>query len=180
MVSALRNLARIGDERVDRITITPNSCFAWLIMFVEWCLGITPAIYMSSGTVVNPEPESKVTIVLPISPTLSNGITVETFTTSGSLFDTIRIQHAVDEYGKTITFVGMVSIRTHAEQILMSMNAHQGLGLSTIMQALSYAIPEASSRLIPFSNRSQLEVGRTRERSKLTASKNCPQALAVS
>ena len=151
VVSALRNLARIGDEKVSRVVFTPNSCFAWLITFVDWCLGTSPAIYMSSGSLVNPEPDPRVTIILPTSPKPSDGIDIELFTTSGSLYNTIRIHHAVDDDGKPLAFIGMVRMHTHAEQTLQAMKADDGLGLRAVMLSLSYAIPEASTLLMPSS-----------------------------
>ena len=148
IVSVLRNLARLGDEKVDRVILTPNSCFAWLITFIEWCLGVSPALQMSSGTIIRPEPESKVIIVFPALTKPSEGVTIETFTVSGSLYDTIRIHHAVDDLGNVITFTGMVNLRTHAEQTLQSLEADNGLGLRAVMESLSYAIPEVAKLLI--------------------------------
>ena len=149
IVSVLRNLARLGDEKIDRIVFTPNCCFAWLITFIKWCLGTSPAIYMSGGAIVHPEPESKVTILLPTMAKASNGVVIETFTISGSLYDTIRIHHAIDDIGNPLKFLGMVSLHTHAEQTLQYCEADGGLGLRAVMESLSYAIPEVSTLLIP-------------------------------
>ena len=44
IVSVLRNLARLGDETIDRVVFKPNSCFAWLITFIKWCLGTSSSI----------------------------------------------------------------------------------------------------------------------------------------
>ena len=149
VVSALRNLARVGNEDIDNVVFTPHTCFAWLLTFVEWCLGVSPAIYLSDGSTVSPQPESKVIIRIPISPKSMDGIMIESFTTSGTLYDSVRIQQAEDEYGKPVVFSGMVTLNTHAEQFLQSIQADSGLGLRAIMEALSYAIPEATSLIIP-------------------------------
>ena len=148
IVAVLRSLARLGDEKVDRVVFSPNCCFAWLITFVKWSLDTSPAIHMSNGVIIYPEPESKVTIVLPIQAKPSIGIAIETFTISGSLYEIIRIHHGVNDFGNPLTFLGMVSLHTHAEQTLQVLEADDGLGLRAVMETLSYAIPEASKLLI--------------------------------
>ena len=149
VVSALRNLARIGDENIDNVIFTPHTCFAWLYTFVEWCLGISPAIYLSDNSVVSAQPESKVTFKVPTAPEPMKGIIIESFTISGTLYDSVRIQQAEDDFGKPIVFTGMVSLHTHAEQYLQSFQADSGLGLRAVMEALAYAIPEAVSLIVP-------------------------------
>ncbi|KAI9858849.1 MAG: hypothetical protein M1824_004014 [Vezdaea acicularis] len=152
IVATLRPLFRLGDEQVDYVTITPNSCLAWLITFIEWCLGTRPSIYSSDGSPINLEPESKVRIVLPLVPKPSQGIGIETFTISNTLYDAICIHHAVDDYGEPLSWTGLVSIHTHAEQMLRLMDAEKGLGLRAVMNGLSYAITEVLDRITSAEN----------------------------
>lgn len=65
VVSALRSLARLGEDNVKTAVFTCHCCVPWMTAFVEWSLGITPILCNDSGTVIVAQPESKVTMVIP-------------------------------------------------------------------------------------------------------------------
>ena len=123
VVSGLRNLARLGGEDIDHVVLIPDSCLAWLITFIEWCLGVSPAIYSTDGSIIVAQPESKVIFKIPASLKPSEGIMIETFTSSHNLYDSVRIQQLEDDYERALTFSGMVSLSTHFEQCLQFMGA---------------------------------------------------------
>ena len=150
VVSALRNLARLGDEEIDHVVLTPHSCLAWLITFVEWCLGVPLAIYSTDGSTIVVQPESRVIFRIPASLKPSEGVKIETFTSSNKLYDYVHIQHLEDDYGRPLTFSGMVSLKTHLEQYLQSIDADSGLGTRAVMETLSYALGESLNTIVPY------------------------------
>ena len=168
IVSALRNLARLGDEKVDTIVFTCYSCTAWVITFVEWCLGVPPTLCSNSGSVILAQPESKVTVLLPAQHKPTEPVKLELFQSSGSLYDTLRIDLSRDLEGQPNIFSGMVNIQVHAMQTLQILNADAGIGKRGILDSLLYAIPHVISLLFPtlpkmklLENRSAVENFRT-------------------
>lgn len=72
LVDAFRQLSRIGDASVTRVSIRTTSCAPWVAAFTEWCLGTLPSIFVDDGGQLHIEPNSKVII------TTSTGIGEDT------------------------------------------------------------------------------------------------------
>jgi hypothetical protein len=62
LVDAFRQLRRIGDTSVTRVSIRTTSCTPWVAAFTEWCLGQRPSIFMDDGRQIISEPNSAVVI----------------------------------------------------------------------------------------------------------------------
>ncbi|KAI9893039.1 MAG: hypothetical protein M1814_000923 [Vezdaea aestivalis] len=152
IVTTLRTLLRVGEDQVGYVVFTANTCSAWLITFIEWCIGHRPTIYSSDGSPINVEPESKIKVILPVESKPSEGIGIETFTSANDLFDTLRVHQAVDDLGKPLDLVGLVSIRIHAEQLLRRFGVKEEFEIRAVMQGLSYAITEVLDRMTPIAH----------------------------
>ena len=168
VVSALRNLARLGDEKVDTIVTTCYSCRAWVITFVEWCLGVPTILCSISGSVILAQPESKVTVLIPSEHKPMEPVKIELFQSSGSLYDTLRVDASRVHEGRPRIFSGMVNVQVHARQTLQTLGADVGIGLRGMLDSLLYAIPHAISLFFPTisamnvpENRSAVETFRT-------------------
>lgn len=148
VVSALRNL-RVGDANIDTLSFTCYSCAAWMVAFIEWCIGEPPSLFSTSGLVILPQPESRISLLIDQSHQYAGPIKIEMFHSSGSLYDTFRICPSLDYGGIPRTFEGMVNLRVHAEQVLQVLNADSGLALRAMLQALVHAIPQVQNLLIP-------------------------------
>jgi hypothetical protein len=62
LIDAFRQLRRIGDTSVSRVSIRTTSCTPWVAAFTEWCVGQPPSIFMDDGRQVISEPDSVVII----------------------------------------------------------------------------------------------------------------------
>ena len=148
LMSALRSLARIGDESIATVVITCHSCTAWIAAFVEWCMGLPPSVLHDSGTVVFAQPESKVTILVPSERILMDPIKIESYRASSSLFDVVYIDASQDHNKRPRIFTAMATLQVHAQQTVQSLTK-SSLEVRALLEAISYGIPHASAMLLP-------------------------------
>lgn len=110
-------------------------------------MGSPPAIYLSNNTLAYPEPEPKVTIVLLTTPAQLSEMTIESFTVSGSLHETISVQYLSDDLDRPTLLHGMVNVQKRAEVVLRSFKADSDLGTRAVQEAISrtLSIPEITT-----------------------------------
>ena len=149
VVSALRSLARIGNEKIDNIVITCYSCTAWIIAFVEWCMETPPSLCSVSGSAFLPQPDSKIIILIPTEHRPVEPNKVELFQASDSLYDTVYIHPAQNFDDQPQIICGMVSAQVHAQLTLQAFGTDPQLGLRPVLEALLYALPQIKRLLIP-------------------------------
>ncbi|KAL8747794.1 MAG: hypothetical protein Q9190_000366 [Brigantiaea leucoxantha] len=145
IVSAMRDVARVGDENSNTVVFT---CYSF-VTFVGWCLGVTPTLCTASGPVILAQPESRETILILPRGQPAEPLKVELFQSSGSLWDTFHVEISQDHEGKPRSFNGMVHVQAHAQQTLQILDADSGIKLRGILESLLYAIPHAISLLSP-------------------------------
>ena len=149
IVSSLRKYARLGDERVNSVIFTCHSCAAWVISFVEWCLGISPTICSTTGFVIYSQPESGIAVHLPLNRKSTEPIKAELFQSSGSLLESILFDASQDHKDYPNSLHGMVSIQVHAQRMFQVSEADSGLALRAMVEGLINAIPCAMRLIIP-------------------------------
>ena len=142
VVSALRSLARLGEDNIETAIFTCHSCVPWMTAFVEWSLGITPILCNESGTVIVAQPESKVTIVIPTEKKAAEPVKVELFLSTGSLYECLRFEPSTNHDGYLRRLSGMVTLETHSRQTLQALGTATGIGLRASLECLHYAIPQ--------------------------------------
>jgi hypothetical protein len=142
VVDAFRQLSRIGEASVVKVTIRSMALSAWLAAFTKWCLGVPPSVYLSDGTPVIEQTGSMVDIIAFMS---SN---------DGSKSFEVTIHHSLGNLvdlaveGQSGTgWTGMVSIGSYGKLLLQEYGMNSGLAKQAVHQALPFAISQVLSTL---------------------------------
>ncbi|UKZ78447.1 hypothetical protein TrVFT333_006187 [Trichoderma virens FT-333] len=64
LVDAFRQLHRVGETHITRLTIQTSSAAPWTIAFVKWCLGRPPSVVLEDGTCILSQEESLVEVLV--------------------------------------------------------------------------------------------------------------------
>ncbi|KAF7505508.1 hypothetical protein GJ744_000755 [Endocarpon pusillum] len=142
LVNAFRQLCRLGQTSVQRVTIRCFHSSPWVIAFTKWCLGITPSIFLENGGTLLEQPESNVIVI----------ISCENLDDI-SLFE-VSIQHKiagpaellVSEQHLPDPWHGLLSISSYADWMFHTLDLDDE-AMRALRQALPYAITEASKTL---------------------------------
>ena len=94
------------------------------------------------------QPESRVTIIIPLERASGNAIKVESFRTSGELFDVVYINASQDDDDSARFFSGLVRLPIHAQQRMQS-RIDSDLGVRALVEALIYGIPYVTASIVP-------------------------------
>lgn len=62
LVDGFRQLARVGETSVTKVSIRTSCCTPWAAAFTEWCLGVAPSVFMDDGRPIVQNPDSPVVI----------------------------------------------------------------------------------------------------------------------
>jgi hypothetical protein len=149
IIMALRSLLRIGDEEADSVVVTSYSCTSWTLAFIEWCMGVPPNICYEAGGVILAQPESPIVLVIPPNPSENTSMKVELFTTSKSLLYTFILTASRAEDDHFRDYQGMVTVKTHGQQILQELQSNSGFGLRAIRETMPYALNKVQQLLRP-------------------------------
>lgn len=146
LVDALRQISRIGDANVAKVTIKASRCIPWVIAFTKWCLGIPPSVFTEDGKTILEQPDARVIIVA-----VADGI-------GPGVFEII-IQHRIpnlpdlldhlDTPGGSM-WAGMINIQAYGEWLLSRVNADSESNASpsrAIRNALPYAVKQVIDRV---------------------------------
>lgn len=63
LVDTFRQISRIRDANVAKVTIKTSRCVPWLIAFTKWCLGIPPLVFTVDGKALLEQANSRVIVV---------------------------------------------------------------------------------------------------------------------
>lgn len=64
LVDAFRQLHRLGESHITRLTIRTALAIPWTVSFVKWCLGYTPSILLEDGTCIFSQENSRVEVIV--------------------------------------------------------------------------------------------------------------------
>lgn len=64
LVDAFRQLHRVGESDITRLTIRTALAIPWTVSFVKWCLGYPPSILLEDGTCILGQEGSRVEVIV--------------------------------------------------------------------------------------------------------------------
>jgi hypothetical protein len=134
LVNAFRQIARIGDSDVIRVSIKATICVPWVVAFTKWCLGAPPSIFLDDGTVILQQPGTKVEVLASLDSENCPGIKVSIYRALGAPSDLVG---GLSGGG---SWTGMVSIETYGQWMLHKFEFTEGSANQALIQALPYAI----------------------------------------
>jgi hypothetical protein len=140
LVDAFRQLRRLGNEDITKVTIRTTSCAVWTIAFAKWSLGHPPSIMLDDGTPILEQEGSQVVIIL--TKGFSGGgfnVTIHSSIDGPSDLVDSRIDQMV---------AGMVSLRTYGDHLKWHYGFHTGEAEHFVQEALPYAICRAVKGLV--------------------------------
>jgi len=112
LVNAFRQIARVGDSDVIRVSIKATSCTPWVVAFTKWCLGAPPSIFLDDGTSILQQPGTKVELLASLGSENCPGIEVSIHRALGAPSDLVAARSGVSSW------TGMVSIETYGQWML--------------------------------------------------------------
>ncbi|KAH8684077.1 hypothetical protein BGZ61DRAFT_534752 [Ilyonectria robusta] len=132
LVDAFRQLGRIGESTVAKVTIQVTSSAPWVVAFTKWCLGALPSVFLEDGTPVLDQPGSSVTIV------------ADTLSPIHDKF-VITIHHSIGNpeeliaQASTKSWTGMVTIERCGQWMLQEYSLSREKDLHVLQVILPYA-----------------------------------------
>jgi hypothetical protein len=135
LVNAFRQVARIGDSDVTRISIKSTICTPWVVAFTKWCLGAPPSIFLDDGTIILQQPGTKVEVLASLEFPHCPGIEVSIYRALGTPSNLVaRLSE-----GEAEPWTGMISIETYGKWMLHKFEFTEGSANQAVIQALPYA-----------------------------------------
>ena len=64
LVDSFRQIRRIGDDDLTKISIRTNRCAAWAVAFTKWCLGVPPSVMLEDGTTILRQKDAEAEIII--------------------------------------------------------------------------------------------------------------------
>ncbi|KAI9678913.1 MAG: hypothetical protein M1829_001898 [Trizodia sp. TS-e1964] len=133
IVDAFRQLSRLGQSTVTRVTITAHvDLIPWLAAFTKWCVGIPPIVLLESGTSVPSPPDSNVVVV-----------------ESSSREIKVQIQHTISNLEQLLVskwdtryMTYMVTVASYGQWMLQRYGFNAGLDSRVLDQALPHALKQ--------------------------------------
>ncbi|RBR19330.1 hypothetical protein FVER53590_08400 [Fusarium verticillioides] len=136
LVSAFRQLHRIGDSSVSKIAVHLTSSSPWVIAFTRWCLGAPPSVYLQDGTPIIEQPDLSVDII------------INTGHTEDDQNFVVTIYHDIGDPENLIAtnsgkpWAGMTTIENYGQWMLKEYNLDQVQAFRALQQCLPYAAKE--------------------------------------
>jgi hypothetical protein len=134
LVNAFRQIARIGDSDIIRVSIKATRCTPWVVAFTKWCLGAPPSIFLDDGTTILQQPGTKVEVLASLDSEDCPGIEVSIYRALGAPSDLVTAPSSVESW------TGMVSIETYGQWMLHKFEFSEGSANQAFIQALPYVI----------------------------------------
>ena len=139
LINAFRQLSRIGESTVTKITIKASQSAPWVVAFTKWCLGIPPSMYLEDGTPILEQPGAQAIIII----------------CQDRPFLEVTVHHAISspsellirDYGTSSLGNGMISLGHCGQVSLWSEHLATGEGFRALREALPLAIQQVISLL---------------------------------
>ncbi|KAH1377753.1 hypothetical protein KXV95_004987, partial [Aspergillus fumigatus] len=147
LIAAFRKLYRIGDAKAKRVIIRSSRCTAWVASFTEWCLGVSPEIYTSSGEHLWSEHHHGVCIIhFPANdvPTPTPSLGVQVDETIRSFEELMSDDAARMDCYVNLRWRGMPSIDEYGKWL----QRNNGFGSASNKRVLEQLIPHAVQQVI--------------------------------
>ncbi|KAI9877850.1 MAG: hypothetical protein M1830_002653 [Pleopsidium flavum] len=141
LVKALGELARLGDA--THVTVTVGVAAPWVTAFIKWSLGMPPSMMLKDGTSILDQPGCNLTLVVIPARGFFGKMEISISRHMGTPAEIIEAPSGQENW------TGMVSVRKYARHRLQRLEMHSGLAKRAILQALPYAVKQASSLLQP-------------------------------
>ena len=141
LVDALRQLRRLGNDDITKVTIRTTACAPWTIAFVKWSLGYPPSVVLDNGDPIVEQPGSEVTVVI-----MRQGDRGMFAVTMHSSIDGLSdlVESKLDEM-----VTGMVNLRTYGDLLQWRYGFQSdGLAARAVQQAMPYALDRAVKGLV--------------------------------
>ncbi|KAH8651043.1 hypothetical protein BX600DRAFT_387419 [Xylariales sp. PMI_506] len=141
LVEAFRQLHRVGDAAVSKVTIRTVYCAPWTAAFTKWCLGYPPSILFEDGSPILEQHDSNVNIMIP-----KQG--------DSGLFE-VTIYSSVDGPSQLVgprmdkSYVGMIGVKTYGMLLRQYYHFEGDEKERAIHQCLPYAIGLAARNVLP-------------------------------
>jgi hypothetical protein len=136
LVNAFRQIARIGDSDVVKVSIKATNCTPWVVAFTKWCLGAPPSILLHDGTVILQQPGTKVEVLASYDTDSCPGIEVSIYRALDAPSELVASPSSLESW------TGMVNIETYGQWILHTFEFAKGSANNAFIQALPYAIKQ--------------------------------------
>jgi hypothetical protein len=140
-VNAFRQIARIGDSDVIRVSIKATRCTPWVVAFTKWCLGAPPSIFLDDGTIILQQPGTQVEVIASLDDENCPGIEVSIYRALEAPSDLVSALSGSESWS------GMVSIETYGQWMLHKFELTGGSANQAFMQALPYALKKVVESL---------------------------------
>ena len=137
IVNAFRELSRVGESDIVRVSIKVTSCAPWVIAFTKWCLGLPPSIYLEDGTSILEQPSTKVDVI--IDTKTDTGLHVFIHRDVGPPFD--LVDTPLDDVSSKY-FTGMANVEDYGRWSLSELGLDAGSAKEALLQALPLAIKQ--------------------------------------
>ncbi|KAH7257945.1 hypothetical protein BKA59DRAFT_523359 [Fusarium tricinctum] len=141
LVNALRQLSRVGNADITRITIQTSKCAAWTIAFVKWSLGCPPSVVYGNTIVPSLEQaDSKVTVIIPNNETPDTAFVVQ-------IYSSIHSPTLLVSPGWKEPAVGMISLQCYGQSLLHEYGFDSGVMGAAFREAIPYCLCLAMAKL---------------------------------
>ncbi|RKK75930.1 hypothetical protein BFJ69_g7260 [Fusarium oxysporum] len=147
LVDALRQLSRVGNADITRVTIETRACAAWTIAFVKWSLGCPPSVVHGDTIVPSLEQtDSKVTVIIPADKTSETSFRVH-------IYHSIDTPTVLISQGPFQTVSGMISLQMYGSNYI----SECGLDSGPTGTAFREAIPHCLQLVVEYTTRIYIE-----------------------
>ncbi|EWY83171.1 hypothetical protein FOYG_13020 [Fusarium oxysporum NRRL 32931] len=147
LVDALRQLSRVGNADITRVTIETRACAAWTIAFVKWSLGYPPSVVHGNTIVPSLEQtDSKVTVIIPADKTSETSFRVH-------IYHSIDTPTVLVSQGPFQTVSGMISLQMYGSKYI----SECGLDSGPTGTAFREVIPHCLQRAVEYTTRICIE-----------------------
>lgn len=150
LVDAFRQLYRVGESHIARLTVRTTSAAPWTIAFVKWCLGRPPSIVLENGTSILDQAGSKVELV--VSQEDSTMFEVKLYSSVPSLSTLVKTQ--VD-----YQMVGMIRVASYGKLLLREYDLDGDFPTQVIDALVSVGIHQILQNLVVLGDTRDLNKG---------------------
>ncbi|KAF4499428.1 hypothetical protein FAGAP_4386 [Fusarium agapanthi] len=134
LVDVFHQLSK-DDSAITGVTIKATEAAAWVVAFIEWCLGSPPSIYMGGSQQPLSQPGSVITLIITKTPRDQlKGLEV-------TIHDSLNHRDQLTAPPSTKPFFGMATIGNYGKWLLEQFG-FSGASLDLLHEALDNAIPQ--------------------------------------
>ncbi|KAF5975175.1 hypothetical protein FBULB1_7531 [Fusarium bulbicola] len=134
LVDVFHHLSK-DDSAITGVTIKATEAAAWVVAFIEWCLGSSPSIYMGGSQQPLSQPGSVITLIITKTPRDQlKGLEI-------TIHDSLNHRDQLTAPPSTKPFFGMATIGNYGKWLLEQFG-FSGASLDLLHEALDHAIPQ--------------------------------------